>query len=380
MTEAVDSSAFPAIEDELEPRGWGLQHSQVPERLPELPGVALAARYVPATSAPGAGGDWFDVIPLDDGRVGLAIGDVAGRGRDAAATMAALRNALRAYALEDEGAAATMAKLERFADSLEPGRPATVLYAVVDRDAAALRFVSAGHPAPLLVPAEGEPVFAAPPPAAPVGAGAHPVRDEVQAEMAAGTTLLLYSNGLVLHRGERPCEAREHLRATVAGGRREPESLVTRLAGSVLDGPAPADDLVLLAVQVAQRAEPELHLTVPALPEELSAVRWTLRRWLAGRGASDREVGQITLACQEACANAVEHAYGLPDATFELTARHLHDVLEIVIRDRGRWRPPRGEHRGRGLAIMRSLMDEVDVIAGDAGTAVRLAQRLGTAA
>src|SRR5256885_2795139 len=76
-----------------------LQRSLLPERLPELPGIALGARYLPAAGAD-AGGDWYDVIPLYDGRVGLAIGDVVGRGPDAAAYMAELRGALRAYALD----------------------------------------------------------------------------------------------------------------------------------------------------------------------------------------------------------------------------------------------------------------------------------------
>src|SRR4051794_29210506 len=109
--------------------GWRVQYSQLVACLPELAGVALAARHVSAAAA-GAGGDWYDAIALNDARVALAMGDVAGHGRHAASGMVALRNALRAYALEDESPAATVAKLERFVRTLEPGSVASVLYAV----------------------------------------------------------------------------------------------------------------------------------------------------------------------------------------------------------------------------------------------------------
>src|SRR3954471_14624163 len=360
--------------------GWSLQQSQLPERLPQLPGIALAARYVTASNGSGAGGDWYDAIPLPGGRVALVMGDVVGRGHEAATSMAALRNALRAYALEDEPPSLTIAKLEHFAAALEPGCMTTLVYAVLDRAAGSVRFVSAGHPPPLLVPLDGEPAFAPHEGSAPVGAGPDPRRAAGEIFTPARTTLLLYSNSLVGRRGERPVVAREHLREAVARGRREPEPLVAGLVGALLDGPPLTDDVAVLAVQVAPSADADLHLTVPAAPEELAEVRWALRRWLAGHGASDQEVASITLACQEACANAVEHAYGLPDATFELTARQSNGVIEILVRDRGKWRPPRGEHRGRGLTIMRSLIDEVDVIAAAAGTAVRLAHRLEAAA
>src|SRR3954454_10426261 len=158
--------------------GWSLQQSQLPERLPQLPGIALAARYVAAADGSGAGGDWYDAIPLPGGRVALVMGDVVGRGHDAAASMAALRNALRAYALEDESPALAVAKLEHFAATLEPGCMTTLLYAVLDRAAGCVRFVSAGHPPPLIVPHDGEPAFAVQERSTPVGAGPDPRRGE----------------------------------------------------------------------------------------------------------------------------------------------------------------------------------------------------------
>jgi anti-sigma regulatory factor (Ser/Thr protein kinase) len=359
--------------------GWSLQYSQMLGRLPELAGVALASRHVAAAAA-GAGGDWYDAIPLPDGRVALAMGDVAGHGRHAASAMTILRNALRAYALDGESPAVTVGKLERFVLSLEPGTIAAVLYAVFDREGGVVRVVRAGHPAPLLLPPDGEPRFLDASPGAPLGSTAGAAGAEYEITLTAGTTLLLYSNGLVGKPDERPARARERLCRVAAEGARDPEPLVARLIGELLGAGPVIDDVALLALQVAPRAGAELHLTVRAVPEELAEVRHALRRWLAGRGASDREVAAMTLACQEACANAVEHAYGLPDATFELIGHHVDGRVELLVRDQGQWRPPRGVNRGRGLAIMRSLMHEVDVVAGDNGTTVRLAHRLGAIA
>ena len=356
--------------------GWSLQYSQLLVGLPELAGIALAARHI-STAAAGAGGDWYDVIPLGEGRVGLAMGDVAGRGRHAASAMVVLRNALRAYAFEDEAPAETVSKLERFVLALEPGTMATLLYAVLDRDGGAARVVRAGHPTPLVIPADGEPSFVAASAGAPLGTTPGAAGAEAEVVLPPGATLLLYSNSLISRPDERPARARERLARAAGHGPREPEAFMAHLVGELLEGRPASDDVALLAAQVAPRAGADLHLIVRAVPEELAEVRQTLRRWLSGHGASDREVAAMTLACQEACANAVEHAYGLPDATFELVGHLAGDHVELLVRDHGRWRPPRGEHRGRGLTIMRSLMHEVDVMAADGGTTVRLAHRLG---
>ena len=82
------------------------------------------------------------------------------------------------------------------------------------------------------------------------------------------------------------------------------------------------------------------------------------------------------VACQEACANAVEHAYGPGHAYFDVEADHRESRIRVTVRDSGRWRPPRGSHRGRGLPLMRALMDSVDVDHGTEGTVVVLERTL----
>jgi anti-sigma regulatory factor (Ser/Thr protein kinase) len=108
-------------------------------------------------------------------------------------------------------------------------------------------------------------------------------------------------------------------------------------------------------------------------------VRQVLRRWLYAHGATEDETFDITVASQEACANAVEHAYGPGRRTFEIDASYTAGRVRLVIRDDGRWRPPRGTHRGRGLPLMRALMEHVDVQHTDEGTTVVLERSLGRA-
>jgi anti-sigma regulatory factor (Ser/Thr protein kinase) len=105
-------------------------------------------------------------------------------------------------------------------------------------------------------------------------------------------------------------------------------------------------------------------------------MRPLLRRWLVRWGAGADEVYDITVAVQEASANAIEHAYGPGRATFEMEALHDGGVITVAVRDRGRWRAPRGTHRGRGLSMMRALMESVDVQQGEHGTTVVMRRTL----
>jgi anti-sigma regulatory factor (Ser/Thr protein kinase) len=106
-------------------------------------------------------------------------------------------------------------------------------------------------------------------------------------------------------------------------------------------------------------------------------MRPLLRRWLGRWGAQADEIYDITVAVQEASANAIEHAYGPGRATFDVEATHEGGVITVYVRDRGRWRAPRGTHRGRGLGMMRALMESVDVQPGEHGTTVVMQRRLG---
>jgi anti-sigma regulatory factor (Ser/Thr protein kinase) len=115
----------------------------------------------------------------------------------------------------------------------------------------------------------------------------------------------------------------------------------------------------------------------PAQADVLSSVRHVLRRWLRHHGATDDETYDITVAAQEACANAVEHAYAPGPEAFEVEASYRDGAVEVAVRDHGQWRRARGTHRGRGLPIMEALMESVHVQQTPEGTAVVLRRTLG---
>jgi phosphoserine phosphatase RsbU/P len=137
-----------------------LQRSLLPRRLPQVPGLRMAARYLPATDESAVGGDWYDVIDLRQHCIGFVIGDVAGHGMAAATFMGQLRSALRAYALDTEGPAEVITKLAEFSDRMH-SRMATVIYATLNLNTWEVRFARAGHPYPLLLHSDGTSEFLA---------------------------------------------------------------------------------------------------------------------------------------------------------------------------------------------------------------------------
>jgi PAS domain S-box-containing protein len=356
-----------------------LQRSLIPEQLPRLPGLLLAARYQPGGLHADVGGDWYDAIALEGGQVGVAMGDVVGHGLEAASLMGQLRNALRAYALEEHPPGIVVEKLDMLVQSLEQGRMATLLYLVVDDDLSRISFASAGHLPPLLVSPDGEARYLEEPASVPLGVmpGGY---DEAVCEIEPGSTLVLYTDGLVEERGVPIDDGLERLRQAVLHGPDDPEELCDHVLRALdRDGPA-SDDVALFVLRTVPVAVERMTLELSTQPRALTGLRRTLGRWLAEAGATSEESSDIRMAAHEAACNSMEHAYGFEAGTFELDARRNDGEVSIVVRDNGGWREPRKSDRGRGLDLMRALMDHVELEAGDAGTTVRMKRKIGAAA
>lgn len=352
-----------------------LQRSLLPQRLPRVPGALVEARYVAGGSGLEVGGDWYDVVPLEDGRVALTLGDVVGRGIRAASVMGQLRVALRAYAVEGHSPGRVADRLNRLVHSLDIGHMTTFVFLVFDPRTNEVRFTCGGHPPPLMLDPDGRPAFLEGGRSLPLGVIADAAYDEQVAELPPGASLVLYTDGLVEER-DSPIDAGLARLADAAAG--EPvrlEGLCDRLLEQMGDDDR-ADDVALLALRALAPVE-DLRLEVPAEPAELASVREALREWLRGAGALLEETSQIVLACAEAWTNAIEHARAKRQ-TFEVHATLEDDEVTISIRDFGTWRPPHDEpDRGRGLLMMGMLMDAVDVDRTPDGTHVRLRRRLG---
>jgi GAF domain-containing protein/anti-sigma regulatory factor (Ser/Thr protein kinase) len=353
-----------------------LQRSLLPTKLPQPNGLSFSARYLPAAAQRLVGGDWYDVLELPDGRIGVAIGDVVGHGIEAATLMGSLRTALQAYAVQGLSPAQVAPLLARFALATGPAGMATYLYGVVDAARTSFTFVNSSHPAPLVVRPDGTAELAEAELLPPVGAALLASVRETRIALEPGTTLVLYTDGLVERRGERLSTRREQLRQAAAAATAEPDLLTEALIAAMLDGQAPPDDVAILTLQRAPTADEVLRLRVAARPEELAAIRRLLRTWLLDAGGDRRAIEAVLLASGEACTNAIEHAYGPGDQTFELEAARDGDDVVLEIRDSGRWRPARGQNRGRGLGLMETFMDEVEVSPTETGTAVRMRRRI----
>jgi PAS domain S-box-containing protein len=357
-----------------------LQRSLLPERLPRIEGLEIAARYLPAGRGAAIGGDWYDALELPDGRVALVVGDVVGHGLRAAAVMGQLRNAFRAYGLAESSPAEVMRRVNRLVMTAEDEVMATVLYLVLDRESGELTFASAGHPPPLVLGDE-EVHFLEGGRAVPIGAVEPVLFREATATLPPGAALLLYTDGLVERRDE-PLEQRLDALAEAAGGAEDGlEGLCDAvLAGVIGPESVPSDDVALLAVRPRPVAARSVRFTLPAEPESLAGLRRRLGRFLHAAGADDEETYEITLTICEAAGNAIEHAYGPGDATFDVEASLDADQLVATVSDRGNWRDRRGAHRGRGLNIIEGLMDDVEVSTEADGTVVRMKRRLHRAA
>ncbi|MEA2331189.1 MAG: hypothetical protein QOH58_1327 [Thermoleophilaceae bacterium] len=351
-----------------------LQRSLLPERLPQLPGLAVAARYLPAVSEAEVGGDWYDVLPTPSGGVGLVMGDVAGKGLAAASMVGRLRSALRAYALEGHEPARVVEQLNRLIWTEEDeSQMATLIYVVVEPVEGELHWVNAGHPPPLLVTDGRLPHFLEGFSSVPLGVLPFPEFEEVSIPFDPGATVVLYTDGLVERPGEHIDSGLGRLAGVVRGAPADPQQLCDRVLRELVPDGGATDDVALLTLRTIPMADRFL-IELPTEPGSLASMRALLRRWLRHVDGSDQEIAEVVTACGEAATNAIEHAgSGSP---FEVSGRLDGRQVQITIRDYGAWRAPREGDHGRGLSLMRALMDTVEVLPTPEGTTVRLQRAL----
>jgi PAS domain S-box-containing protein len=354
-----------------------LQQALLPERLPQLVGIGLAARYLPAEEGSAAGGDWYDVIELPGGSVALVIGDVAGHGTQAAGVMGQVRMAVRAFSLEGHRPSVVVGRVHQLLRSLHEGEQmVTMLYLAVDPSTWGATIVNAGHPPPLLLDPAGGATYLESAVGLPVGLNWNLPYEESVALLRPGATLVLFTDGLVDRRDVAVEEGLERLRASATdGGARDLDALCGELLATLVPGDA-SDDVAILAARFAP-VEPRLSLTIPADPVKLGSVRRNLGRWLTGHDVPKAEADDIILASSEACANSIEHAYGPGVGSVDIEAEMTAGEVTVVVRDTGRWRATRNGDRGRGLPFMRACMDSCTLTRGDAGTEVRMQRRVG---
>ena len=362
-----------------------LQHSMLTTVLPDDPRLGLSTCYRPAGDLLEVGGDWYDAFLLDADRVAAVVGDVVGRGLPAAAAMGQLRSAVRALATIDAGPAALIERLDRFVDGVPAAAMATLVYAELDLRTGVLRYACAGHPPPVVVDAAGRAVVLWEGRSAPLGANfAGPAgggRAEAVTTVRPGARVTLYSDGLVERRDRPLDECIDELAEVLGEWVNRPLELSTdELADRVLgaegadDAAGGADDVCVLTVAFAP--DPTFAVTVPARRAAVSGLRSDLSHWLETNGVLEDDRDCILLACSEVVSNSIEHGYADSGAgQVDVLATMRANLFRLRIRDAGVWRP-RGApgDRGRGLDLVRQLMDDV-AVEHVAGTVVTMARQ-----
>ena len=344
-----------------------------PSRLPD----GFAVRYEPAARPLEVGGDWYDTVLLPDQRIGIVVGDCVGRGLQAAAVMGQLRSACRALLLQDASPARTLMALDHFAAGVAGALCTTVFCGVLDPGSGQLTYSSAGHPPAILTLPDGTTHLLDGGNSIPLAVRLGIQRPEAQCTVPARATLLMYTDGLV-ERRRRPLTAGiDQASEAVQEGQ---HVAIDDLATQVMTRLAPAggydDDVALLLY----RHPAPLEMAFPAESAQLAPVRKALRGWLDQCALPQQTVQNILVAAGEACANAIEHGHrNSPGETIRLRAEAGASDLRLTIADTGHWKAPEPEanpYRGRGVTLMRAMMQQVTITPGPVGTTVDMQTRI----
>jgi anti-sigma regulatory factor (Ser/Thr protein kinase) len=285
--------------------------------------------------------------------------------------------AVRAYAVEDPSPVAVMRGVHQLVLQLSVPEMVTLVYLVFDPATRRLRFSNAGHPPPLVF-GGGASRYLEDAVSPPLGVTADANFTEMSQDLWAGATVLLYTDGLIERRGESLQLGLDRLRHQAAGYQgSDVDTLCDDVLSALIRGDHVADDIALVAMHPLSDAGGRFELILPGEPRMLVEMRRALRQWLRDSAVATDDESEILVACGEACANVVRHAYSTTAVgNMELEAHITDGLLEVTVRDHGRWRSPTDRGGGWGLQLVHGLMDTVAVDRAAEGTVVRMHRRL----
>jgi serine phosphatase RsbU (regulator of sigma subunit)/anti-sigma regulatory factor (Ser/Thr protein kinase) len=310
-----------------------LQRTLMLSSLPEPQGLAVSAHYQPAGLNTEVGGDWYDLFELADGSVALAVGDVMGKGVEAAILMGEVRTALRAYALIDATPSVVLSLLDGFVSAhTDRDQLVTVVFGVVSPDRRSLTLSVAGHPPPLLVGPDGVPEGLESGLGPALGFAAGPWVDAT-VPLSARDTVLLYSNGLVHTRRGDLLSGMAELSAAIdelPRRRRSPRDVCARACEAMV-GAAGSDDVTMLAVGIAPEGTRRARAALPSDTTAPGLARRFLDETLGSWEVDEDVVMTAQLCVSELVTNAVIHTGTRPEMTVELD----DECLTVLVHDHG---------------------------------------------
>jgi PAS domain S-box-containing protein len=348
-----------------------LQRSLLPERTFAPQQLKVATHYQVGVDDARVGGDWYDVIELDRGRTALVVGDVMGRGIQAAAVMGQLRATIRAYAQLDLPPSRVLEYLDATVRDISEEKIVTCVYAVFNPEDSSLVYANAGHLPPLVRSLDGSTRRLTGTFGPPLGTGPHDLM-ETRLILSAGDVLTLYTDGLVEQRGNDIEDGIHGLEAALGTNRGPVEELPLTLVDTLL--PQGSDDDVAVLVAEVPGDGPETGFVVLAVPpaaESVAGVRRFATKVLSGWAIDPDVIGDVVLIASELVTNAILHSR----SPIELRLSRTSDRLVIAVHD-GTTAVPRrlqpnleAEH-GRGLQLVSALAEQWGVRPTEHGKSV----------
>lgn len=354
-----------------------LQRAMLP---PVQPPPNFAVRYEPAVPPLQIGGDWYDVLPIGDHRIGIVVGDCVGRGLPAAAIMGQLRSSARALLINGAEPALLLEQLDSAASLIPDAYCTTVFLAILDTESGVLQYSNAGHMPAVLVGSEpGTTTLLSGAASVPLAVHRKKARPQTSRRLPAGSTLMVFTDGLVERKRESIDDGISRAAAVLAQTMALPLDAVADAVLRELSPAAGYDDDV--AMVIYRHQQNPLRIESEATAERLVAIRHRLADWLRSADVPDELAADIVLVVNEACTNCVEHAYAEHAAGTMLLDVALADgELHARVTDHGSWKPPSSNpgNGGRGLVLMKALSERMELDCTAAGTTADITFRLAT--
>ncbi|PWS45537.1 protein phosphatase [Streptomyces sp. FT05W] len=367
--------------DEEREFATGLQSAMLPRRIQEIEGGEIAVRYHSAWSGREVGGDWYDVVTLPRGRIGVAVGDVQGHDTHAAAIMGQLRIALRAYAAEGHPPATVLARASRFLAELDTDRFATSTYAQVDLATGEVRVARAGHFGPLIRHTDGRVGVPQVRGGLPLGISSDfgdEEYPETRLDLVPGETLVLYTDGLVEEPGADVDAGVAALIHEVSEGPDGAEALADHLSDRLWERWGSGDDVALLVLRrspdLGSPQAPRLHQYIhQADPQGLSEARAIVRQALTDWGLAGLADDAETVT-GELLVNVLLHTEGGAVLTLEVLPEPVRRI-RLSVQDRSsvwprRRTPGETSTSGRGLLLLDAVAERWGIEPRGEGKAV----------